>query len=50
MLALDGKLAGKTHRLIAIDRYGACLVSWSCAGGLQSYLPLSGGCDHRLCV
>ena len=46
LIALDGKLAGKTHRasshLIAIDLYGVCLVSWGCAGGAQSYLPLSG--------
>ena len=40
LLALDGKLAGKTRRLMAIDLYGACLVLWGCAGGLQSYLPL----------
>ena len=42
LLALDGKLADKTDRLIASDLYGACLVSWGCAGGSQSYVPLSG--------
>ena len=42
LLALDGKLTGKTHRLTAIDLYGACLVLWSSVGGSQSYLPLSG--------
>ena len=42
LLALDGKLAGKTHRLIAIDLYGTCPVLWGWAGRLQSYLPLSG--------
>ena len=31
LLALDGKLAGKTHRLIVIDLYGACLLSWGSA-------------------
>ena len=42
LLALDGKPAGKTHRLIAIDLYGACLVLWGSIGGSRSYLPLSG--------
>ena len=42
LLALDGKPAGKTHRLIAINLYGAFLVSWGSIDGLQSYLPLSG--------
>ena len=42
LLALGGKLAGKTHRLIAIDLYGAFLISWGSIDGLQSYLPLSG--------
>ena len=38
LLALDGKLTGKTHRLTSIDLYGACLVLWSSVGGSQSYL------------
>ena len=38
LLALDGKLAGKTHRLIAIDLYGARRVAeeWAAAGPVRS--------------
>ena len=42
LIALDGKLRQDTPRLIAIELSGVCLVSWGCAGGAQSYLPLSG--------
>lgn len=38
LLALDGKLAGKTHRLIAIDLYGARRVAeeWAAGGPVRS--------------